>query len=79
MSDIRPGPLTRIYQDAKNRIIDRLDMQELNNAVNRRVVPADFPLPAKLLAVPRSRKNLILEISPLIEQNRTGGFGKKST
>ena len=72
------GPLSRVYQKAKDTILQRIDNQEINVALNRRVVPEDFPLPAKLLAIPRSRKNLEIEITPFTEKGRTGKYGKKS-
>ena len=73
------GPLSRVYGKAKVAILDGIENQERNVSNNRRYLPYDFPVPAKLLATPRSRENLILEISPLIEKYRTGRFGKKST
>jgi len=78
MQDQQRGPLSKVYQRAKNQIVDRIDAQELNVAINRRNIAADFPLPAKLLAVRRSRKNLELEITPFTEKSKLGGYGKKS-
>ena len=72
------GPLTKVYGDAKRDIADLIDTQENHVAVNRLQLLHDFAIPNKLLAVRRSRANLILEITPLVARSSTGAFGKKS-
>jgi len=73
----KPGPLTRAYSDAKREIIMRLELQEAKILTNRLKLKEDFPLPDKLLAVTRSNKNLVLEITPLTQKFSTGTFGKR--
>ena len=72
-----PGPLSRAYGRAKREMIARLEQQEANVETNRMQLKEDFPLPDKLLAIRRSRKNLILEITPLTTKSQTGAFGKR--
>jgi hypothetical protein len=72
------GPLTRVYGNAKAAILNRIDAQEIQVAANRRYIPTDFPIPNKLLAVNRSKANVLLEISPLVKASKLGSVGKKS-
>lgn len=74
----KPGPLTRAYSQAKREIIATLDRQEANVVVNRSQLAFQIPLPNKLLAVRRSKKNLLLEVSPLTAKYQLGKFGKKA-
>lgn len=72
----RSGPLTRVYQNAKHEILNRLAAQELNVANNLRNVPHYMAVPSKLLSTPRSKSNVIREISPLSPKSQLKGVGK---
>jgi len=65
-----------LFDKRKRDMAEAIDSQERNIAVARRNFPPRTPIPDKLLAVPRDKRETILVVTPILRPVNIRGQGK---